>query len=181
MTAASSAAGLVTVGRVVGLFGLRGWVKVFSYCRPPEAILAYDPWHLRVDDSWRERALLDGKLHGRGIVASLDGCADRTQACALVGADVAVDVAQLAELPGGEYYWAQLQGLRVVNLEGSRLGVVSHLLETGANDVMVVTCQESANESTKRGSSRLIPYIRDVVKSVNLDTGVILVDWDASF
>lgn len=181
MTAASPVDGLVTVGRIVGLFGLRGWVKVYSYCRPPEAILHYKPWHVQVDEGWCEHTLLEGKVHGRSIVASLEHCVDRDQARALVGANVAVDLAQLPALPSGEYYWAQLQGLQVISLSGDHLGVVSYLFETGANDVMVVESEMPGTDRAKRRHRRLIPYIREVVKAVNLDTRVIVVDWGADF
>ena len=163
--------GTVTLGRITGLFGVRGWVKVHSYTRPPETILQYAPWGLRTQQGVRELKLVEGRSHGRGIVAQLEGCADRDQAAALVGADIEVAVSRLPRLKPGEYYWSQLEGLKVINLAGQELGVVDHLFETGANDVLMVAGERE----------RLIPYTRTVVQDVDLDAGTLRVDWDASF
>ena len=126
---------------------------------------------------WQAGRLLDGRSHGKVIVASLEGYVDRDQAAALVGTDIGIAMTELPSLPEGEYYWAQLQGLRVRDLAGIDLGVVSHLLETGANDVMVVV-PEPSNAEGKANPDRLIPYTPQVVNRVDLDAGVIVVDWD---
>jgi 16S rRNA processing protein RimM len=159
----------VELGRIVGVFGVRGWVKVYSDTRPREAILGYNPWLVQTAAGWREYRLVEGRAQGPGVVAQLEGCADRTQAQALVGARIAVWQEQLPPTRPGEYYWADLEGLRVVNLRGEELGVVSHLLETGANDVMVVQGERA----------RLIPFTRYAVRDVDLVGRVIRVDWDA--
>ncbi len=165
------AAGLVTLGRIVGLFGVRGWVKVYSDTRPPEAILTYSPWRVGKGAAFRELKLAEGRPHGRGIVVRLEGCTDRDAAAKFVGSEIAVELSRLPPAKSGEYYWAQLEGLKVVNLAGQELGTVSHLFETGSNDVLVV--------QDKR--ERLIPYTRDVIRNVDLDAGVLQVDWDADF
>ena len=159
----------VTVGRITGLFGVRGWVKVYSYTRPPEAILEYSPWLVQRHGAWQELILATGRRHGHGIVARLDGYDDRERAAGLVGADIYVRLAQLPRLAPGQYYWTQLEGLRVCNVAGEQLGTVSHLFETGANDVMVV----------KGERERLIPYTAQVVRRVDLEAKLIEVDWDA--
>lgn len=159
----------VIVGRVVGLFGVRGWVKVYSYTRPPEALLGYNTWQLGVRDEWQAREVAEGRRRGRGLIARIAGVGDRDAAARLVGATIAIDLAQLPARAPGEFYWAELEGLRVVNLAGQELGRVSHLFETGANDVLVVRGERE----------RLIPFGRDVVHQVDLDAGVIRVDWDA--
>ena len=160
----------VTVGRVVGLFGVRGWVKVFSHTRPREAILQYSPWWINVEGAWRRFDVAEGRAHGKGIVARLEGYGDRDQAALLMEADIAVAMSQLPAATKNEYYWAQLEGLRVVNLAGQELGRVSHLFETGANDVLVV--RDEARE-------RLIPFAKSAIQRVDLKEGVIHVDWDA--
>ncbi len=157
------------MGKIIGLFGVRGWVKVYSHTRPKEAILAYRPWLVRRKNEWLEVDLAEGRVQGRGLVVRLEGYAGRDQAAELVGADVALKLSQLPEPRKGEYYWAQLVGLRVVNLEDEELGTVSHLFETGANDVLVV----------KQGRrERLIPFTKHAVLGVDLDSGVIRVDWE---
>lgn len=165
------AAGLITLGRIVGLFGVRGWVKVYSDTRPPEAILTYRAWRVGQGNAFRELPLAEGRPHGRGIVVRFEGCTDRDAAALLVGNEIAVELSQLPPPKQGEYYWAQLEGLKVINLEGQELGTVSHLFETGANDVVVV-------QGTRE---RLIPYTRDVIRNVDLDAGVLHVDWEAEF
>lgn len=160
----------VAVGRVAGLFGVRGWIKVFSYTRPREAIIRYRPWLIAHAGEWREFDVIEGRVHGRGIVARLGGYADRDAAAALVGAEIAVWLHQLPATSDNEYYWAELEGLRVVDLAGIELGRVSHFFETGANDVMVV-----------RGArEHLIPFARATVRRVDRESGVIHVDWDAA-
>lgn len=159
---------LIPVGRVVGLFGVDGWVKVYSYTRPREAVLGYRPWQVRAGGVTRVLDVAEGRLQGKGIVARLAGYESRDQATELVGMDIAIHASQLPAVGKHEYYWAELEGMRVVNLAGKDLGRVSHLFETGANDVLVV---EGERE-------RLIPFGAQVVRHVDLDASVISVDWD---
>jgi len=163
--------GLVIMGRVIGVYGVRGWVKVKSHTRERADILDYDLWMLRLQDVWCEFRIAEGRIHGAGLVARLEGFADREAAVTLMGADIAVRTAQLPVLERGAYYWAQLEGLTVVNLQGVGFGTVSNLFETGANDVMVVRGERE----------RLIPYVRDVVREVDLAARTVIVDWDADF
>jgi 16S rRNA processing protein RimM len=160
------------MGKIVGLFGVRGWVKVFSHTRPKEAILGYRQWLVRGKEGWREIDVAEGRVQGKGLVVRLEGFTDRDVAAELVGAEIGVAFAQLPKPKKGEYYWAQLEGLRVINLEGAELGAVSHLFDTGANDVLVV----------KQGRrERLIPFTKYAVRDVDLDGGTIRVDWDEDF
>jgi len=160
------------VGRISGVYGVRGWVRIYSYTRPRENILGYSPWYLKGAGGWQPRPLAEGRRHGKGVVARLAGCDDRDQASRLIGTEIAIRREQLPEPEPGQYYWNDLLGLRVVNRAGETLGVVDHLIETGANDVLVV---EGERE-------RLIPFVMDrVILSVDLDAGEIRVDWDADF
>ena len=181
MTSTRSADRVVTLGRIVGLFGVDGWVKVHSYTRPPQAILEYDVWLVGKQHDWHRIQLREGRKQGRGIVARLADTGNREQAAALIGADIGVPLQQLPALAQGEYYWVELEGLRVVNLEGVTLGVVSHLLETGANDVIVVVPEEGPPSKASAGQNRLIPYVPEVVKQVDLDSGVLRVDWGLDY
>lgn len=164
-------ADVVLMGRVVGLFGVKGWVKVYSYTRPREAILEYDSWQLKFADGWRAFEVAEGKKQGAGVIARLDDVKDRDAAAQLVGTDIGIARSQLPALKQGEHYWADLEGLTVVNLAGEELGTVSHLFETGANDVMVVQGERE----------RLIPYIASAIRKVDLDAGTLTVDWDKDF
>jgi len=163
----------IVVGRINGLHGVRGWVKVFSHTQPRENILSYAIWYLKRQGAWVETVLEDGRPQGKGIVAKLKGCDDRDAAAALMDTTIAIRREQLPQVRPDEYYWADLQGLKVSNLDGIDLGVVDHLLETGANDVLVVMQGET---------ERLIPFIQgQFVKHVDLDAGEMTVDWDPDF
>jgi len=163
---------MVALGRISGVYGVRGWVKVFSDTSPRCNIVSYSPWYLGGGGQWEAFEVLDGRAHGKGVVALLAGCSDRDQAAALVGREIAVRREQLPDPGVGEYYWADLEGLQVRTSAGVELGRVDHLFETGANDVLVVQGERE----------RLIPYVwGDVVRSVDLESGLLVVDWDPDF
>lgn len=162
----------VILGRVSGLYGVKGWVKVFSHTDPRSNILRYSPWLLRRGGRWHEVELRGGRRQGKGIVAQLAGCDDRDAAAEWQGAEIAVRRGQLPPAEADEYYWADLIGLRVETAEGVDLGVVDHLVETGANDVLVVRGERE----------RLLPFTPgDVVREVDLESGRIRVEWDPDF
>ena len=163
---------LLTVGKISGVFGVKGWVKVFSYTEPRENILSYSQWILKKGSTVRQVKVHNGQLQGKSVVASLGGVVDRDQAVALNGWEILIDREQLPPAEEGEYYWADLTGLKVFTVEGVDLGIVDHLLETGANDVLVVVGERE----------RLIPYLSEqTIKSVDLAQGKIVVDWDPDF
>ena len=172
MTVKAAASQMVALGQVSGVFGVRGWVKVFSHTSPPTNILSYSPWYLGAEGCWEAFEVLEGQSHGKGLIVRLAGVQDREQAANLVGRIVAVYRAQLPEPEAGEYYWTDLQGLRVQTTGGVELGRVDHLFETGANDVLVV----------QGDRERLIPYVwGEVICSVDLEAGLMVVDWDPEF
>ncbi len=167
----------VAVGRISGIYGVKGWVKVYSYTRPRQNILNYSPWYLKQGKTCRPVELQDGRVHGEGIVAHLVGCDDREAARELLKTEILIRRQQLPELDEG-YYWADLVGCRIVTQEGIDLGQVHEMLETGANDVLVVHQQISGSEPQER----LIPFIlEEVVVSVDIPGKVISVDWDPEF
>lgn len=163
----------VILGRVSGVYGVQGWVRVQSETQPRQNILGYTPWFLRRGELGQAYRLESGRPQGKAIVAKLAGVDDRDQAAALVGLDIAVKRSQLADdLAPGEYYWVDLEGLAVETVAGVSLGRVDHLMETGANDVLVV----------QGDRERLIPYLPgQVVVEVDLAAGRLLVDWDPEF
>ena len=163
---------MVPLGRISGVFGVHGWLKVHSDTEPRDNILRYSPWHLQRNGDWESRKLLDGRRQGKGLVARLRGCEDRDQAAALMGCLIAVPRDRLPVLDPGEYYWSDLEGLRVVTTAGVELGRVSHLFATGANDVLVVRGERE----------RLLPYVWDrVILEVDLEADLVRVDWDPEF
>ena len=159
----------VILGRIVGLFGVRGWVKVHSYTEPREALLDYRDWLLGRDGAWQNVELVEGRQHGKGIVVRLQGVEDRDAAAELLGSEIGVDRDTLPEPEEGHYYWSDLEGLTVENKDGTELGKVAYLMATGANDVLVVDGP----------AERLIPFVPEtVILDVDLAAGVIRVDWE---
>lgn len=164
----------IVLGRISGLHGVHGWLKVHSYTEPREALLEYKEWLVGGSDGWRLHAIADARNHGKTLVARFEGTNDRDAAARFVGADVAVERDQLPETAEGEYYWADLEGLEVRHRDGRMLGRVSRLLETGAHDVMAVRREEDGHEH-----ELLIPFVPgEFVLGVDLAAGVIDVDWE---
>ncbi|MDB4476282.1 ribosome maturation factor RimM [bacterium] len=173
----SAADGMLVIGKITGCYGLKGWVKVHSYTEPPENFLDFGGWRLKRRDSYETVDFDSGSFRGKGLVAHIAGVDDRTLAEAYRGCEVCIPESALPPLPEGDYYWKDLQGLQVWNQQGDDkvlLGVVDYLMETGANDVLVVVaCEGSIDER-----ERLIPYLPgQSVGRVDLASGVIEVDW----
>ena len=166
---------LIVVGQVASAFGVKGWLKVNSFTDPVTNILQFNPWYLQVrqpEQSWKIVKVLNGRVHGKQVVVQLDGVNDRNQAELMRGLEIAIKRDQLPDVDDNEFYWVDLEGLKVVNREGVDLGVVESLMETGANDVLVV----------RGDKERLIPFVMDeYVLGVDLDNGTITVDWDPEF
>ena len=171
----------LTLGRVAGVYGVRGWVKLQSFTRPIDNLLEYrDVWIVRGDDATDgfEAKLTEGRVHGGSLVARLTGrdgqvIEDRDVAAAMIGHEIRVDRSRLPEPDEGEFYWADLVGLAVRNVEGVVLGKVESLTSNGAQDVLVV--QDGKTE-------RLIPFVQGpIIRSVDLDAGEIVADWQPDY
>lgn len=159
---------IVVVGQVIGLYGVRGWVKVFSETSPIENIFGYSPWLV----GGAERQAVAWRRQGKGLIAQLQGCEDRDAARALLGKAIAIRRDQLPPPSPDEFYWIDLQGLEVETREGQSLGRVSHLIATGANDVLVIQGERE----------RLVPFVWDqCILAVDFKAGRIQVDWDPAF
>lgn len=175
----------LVLGKIVGVWGVKGWLKVFSYTRQRDDIASYDHWYLRPKKSLATKnpssvlyRVKNCRTQGQGLVAQLDSVDSRDQAEALNGYEVLVKADQLPTLGKGEYYWHQLIGLTVVRSVGGaedfqELGKVRSMIETGANDVIVVRSDNAGEDEEV-----LIPYIQDdVIKSVDIENGQLVVDW----
>ena len=159
----------IVLGRISGVFGVKGWVKVYSYTEPREAVLGYKGWLLGQEGQWQPATVAEGQRHGKSVVVRIDGFEDRDQAAKLVGTQIGVLREELPETEDGHYYWSDLEGLKVVRTDGSELGKLAYMLETGAHDVMVIEGDEE----------RLVPFVKDeIVVDVDLAAGVITVDWE---
>jgi 16S rRNA processing protein RimM len=162
------------MGRVLGAHGIRGALRLHSAADPPEGLLDYAEWWLlRPPAAPRRVRPLAGELATTGLLVQLEGIADRDAAEALKGAEVAVDRALLPPLPDGQYYWADLEGLAVLTLDGVALGRIAHLVDYGAHPLMVI--RDGVRE-------RLVPFVTGhPVVAVDLAAGFVRVDWDPEF
>jgi 16S rRNA processing protein RimM len=169
---------VTVLGQITSVYGIKGWVKIYSHTDTMDDILKYSPWLLKIQGQWKPYKVEAGKKHGKGLIAKLTGINDREAAQAFSGVEIGVTSDLLPALAEGEYYWSQLEKLTVLTLTGENLGRVSHLFETGSNDVLVVR----GNAESYDRRERLIPYLPDqVIKEINLETGTIRVDWDPEF
>jgi len=175
----SNASEPVVLGRVSGLYGVKGWVRVFSYTEPRDALLDYRHWLLKSGGGWLEKAVVDGRRQGKSLVARLAGVDDRDAAEAWVGTDIAVTRDSLPATDEGQYYWTDLEGLEVRHRDGRVLGRVAHLLATGANDVMVVQPEGQEKRAARGTGEILIPFVPEMyILRVDIEEGVIDVDWE---
>ena len=162
----------IVMARVGAPYGVKGWVHITTYTEAPENLLDYAHWNLLRQGQWQVVEVLQGRPHGKGLVVQLAGCDDRDAAALLTGSDIGIYREQLPAAADDEYYWSDLLGMQVTTTGGAVLGVVDHLIETGANDVLVIRGERE----------HLVPFITgQVIKSVDLEAREIRVDWDPDF
>jgi 16S rRNA processing protein RimM len=172
---------VLVVGQLSGVFGVKGWLKVKSFTQPEENILSYTPWRLRMPSGQKVVEVDSYQMRPQGLVVHFKGLDDRNEAAQIARLEIEVDQSELPELQQGDYYWHQLMGLAVVtDFMGcdQKLGQVKEVLETGANDVLVVIPEADSIDQRER----LVPYVPDLyVKSIDLTARVIRVWWDPEF
>ncbi len=167
---------LHVLGKISGYYGVKGWLKIYSYTQPRENIVRYKSLKVKFakNAQWQDIKLDSGKTHGKGVVAHFSGYDSRESAANLIGAELAVYRSDFKRARKDEYYWTDLIGLTVVNLEGIELGKVKSLLETAANDVLLISKEDN--------KEILIPFImQHTIKSVDCDAGIITLDWLVSW
>ena len=163
---------IIVMGKVSAPFGVNGWIKVYSFTEKLESFLIYKKLFISKDQkNWLEIEVKDIKLHGKTIIANFSEIVDRTQAEFYKDYLIGVPKNCLPPLKENQYYWSDLIGCKVVNLQNIPFGLVDSFIETGANDVMVV----------KGDKERLIPYSRETVLEVDTINSKIIVDWDENF
>ncbi|NQZ52956.1 MAG: ribosome maturation factor RimM [Piscirickettsiaceae bacterium] len=165
----------IPVGKISGIFGVKGWMKVFSFTEPRRNILAYSPLYISRKGEWVEAKISGGRAQGKGIVIGLVDITDPDQVLPLIGSELAITKKQLKPTAKDEFYWSELIGLEVINLRNEVLGQVKEILATGAHDVLLVQDKEHDVE-------RLIPFVMgEIVEQVNLDDNVIRVNWELDY
>ena len=166
-------ADLVVMGFVRGAFGVRGWVKIQADTEHADSLFDYPQWWLKQKNGeWKSYTFEDGAVQPKALVVKFEEVDDRDIAEAMRGMQIAIPRADLPTPPDDEFYWVDLLGLEVVNRDNVVLGKVLNLLETGANDVLVV-----------RGETeeRLIPFVSDYIVDVDLAANRITVDWGLDY
>lgn len=168
---------LVLLGRLASVYGVKGWIKVNSNTQPRENILNYPEWQLKIGNQWQVFRVEQGRPHGKTLVVKLEGCDDRDKAQQFVGCQIAVYRSQLPETEDDEHYWSDLLEMQVITINGTVLGLVKEILETGSNDVLVVKKKDSG-----KAVETLVPWLTgDVIIDVNSNDKIITVDWDPDF
>jgi 16S rRNA processing protein RimM len=168
------------MGRIIGPFGVQGWVKVKTFTAEAQGLAGFPDWLVRTREGWREMTIEDFAVHSKGPVAKLAACDDREAAGRLRGCDVAVTREQLGEADEGSLYWVDLVGLEVVDEKGKPLGKVEGLFEAGDTSVLVVR-GSPLGQSGKVARQRMIPFVPDYVKAVDREAKRITVDWKADY
>jgi len=162
----------VVVGRFNAAFGIKGWIKVQSFTEPADQIFDYRPWVIVYQQKSYQIQCVEWRVHQAGFAVRLQDCSDRNLAEMLVRSEIMVPAVELPALKQGEYYWRDLEGLKVINHNGVALGVIDYLFETGSNDVMVV----------KGDKERFIPFLLDdVILRIDLNTREMHVIWELDF
>ncbi|RJG00104.1 ribosome maturation factor RimM [Noviherbaspirillum saxi] len=171
---------LVLVAHVTGAFGIQGWIKIKPYSSDADALLHARTWW--IDKPFmRDVDMMQAKTHGDDVVAQLMGVADRNAAEALKGATIQVRRSHFPALSDGEFYWIDLIGLEVENLQGESLGKVADLMDNGAHPILRVTAPAPAAVEGERPKEWLIPFVDQFVKTVDQTAGKITVDWGLDF
>ena len=162
----------VAVGRVADAFGVKGQVKVRSFTEQPENLLQFRKWLVSGADGLSHLYRVQhARFDGRFVIAALNGVCNRDQALELKGAEIKVQRSALPRLDEGEFYWLDLIGMSVVGVNGQQFGVLATIMETGANDVLVVSGEKE----------HLIPYVADVVVAVDTKNRTIRVNWSTDY
>ena len=156
----SSSEKTVLIGKIQATQGIRGQLRVIPFAGDASSISRLESVMLKSPAGVMERfPVVSAKAHGKRVILTLKPFDNINQVLHLVGREVWADRGALPELPSDEYYWSDLLGLQVATEEGEVLGELTDIIETGSNDVYVVT---------KDGRELLIPALEDVVVAVDL-------------
>lgn len=163
---------MIVMARVAAPFGIKGWLKLQTFTEFDDSLDQFDTWFMSTPQGWQEVEVEDFAVNVKAVVVKLKGCDDRNAAELLKKREIAVPRDWLDDEDDGAFYWVDLIGAEVVNKAGERLGYIETLMETGANDVLVV----------KQGSTEtLIPFVDQYVVNVDRDKKMVTVDWDSTW
>jgi 16S rRNA processing protein RimM len=166
----------VVLGKIVGAFGVTGWVKVESYTDPIDNILDYPVWQLSDGEGWRPSKLITGRVTSKGVQAQLERIADRTAAERSRGILIAVERSELPQPAAGQYYWDDLIGLEAYSPAGELLGRIEDIRATAAHALLLIAGLHDAKRV-----EHLVPLVSERLLSVDLAARRATVDWDSSW
>lgn len=169
---------LVIVGYIAGAYGVQGWVRIKPYSSDADALLGTKTWWLD-KPVLRDVDVMQSKGHSGDVVARLVGVADRNAAESLKGSVVQVSRSRFPALSDNEFYWVDLIGLSVENLEGQAMGTVADMMDNGAHPILRVVPVSA--DATKPAAEMLIPFVDQFVKSVSRSDKKIVVDWGLDY
>lgn len=162
----------IIVGRIGEPYGIKGWSHLFSFTDPADHIFHYPHWQIRAyqkqNAQWKSIEVACYKTHGNAFVVKFKDCDNRDQALLLKNHTISVERIELPTLKKNEYYWDDLMGLQVVNTHGFVFGVIDHLFEAGSHDVIAIVGEKT----------HYIPYLKSIIKEINLDKKIMIVDWN---
>ena len=172
----------VILGKVTSAHGVLGWNKIYSWTQPVHNIFLYPKWLLKLsDNTFKEVTNEQTRCKGKILYARFKNCSDRNKAEEFVNAEIFVDKKELATLDHDEYYWHELEGLTVLlknqNQDYVNIGEIAYMLDTGANDVMVVKPTAESLDNKER----LIPWIQTVILQVDLKKQLVNASWNPDF
>jgi 16S rRNA processing protein RimM len=170
----------IVLGKVTGYFGVRGWVKLYSYTEPIDNIVRYNSLLIKLKGDWQNITLDEGKAHGKGVVAHFTGYDTRDDVAQLLGAELAINSEFLKPLGKNDFYWHDLIGLQVRNLEGIVFGQVRQIIETAAHDVLLIQPEQQHEQkgTENKPGDILIPFVLEhYIIKVDINNGFILVEW----
>ena len=160
----------IYLGKITGAHGIKGWLKIQSFSSPPENILNYPQWIINNQGEEDFYSIEQGRKQNKKIVVKLENIDDRNTAESLINSKILILRSDLPKLSNENYYWSDLVGLSVLNSEEKVIGKIESLIETGANDVMVII--------TLKDERILIPFvIHEIIKEVNVEQNYIKIDW----
>ena len=166
---------LIIIGRIGSAHGLKGWVKIHSFTELKSNIMQYQPWLVSINHDWRSLEVNEFTIQNKQLLARLPGIDNRDRASEFTHAEIGIYRHQLPDLTKGEYYWEDLIGLTVKNINQTTLGYVDQVVNYGASDILMV--KNKANNK-----DHMIPYVvNQFIKQVDLEQHVIVVDWDPDF
>lgn len=170
----------VTIGRIGGVYGVLGWVKIIAFTEKSDSVFSYTPWFIYLKFVWTLIYVEKWTLLNKYYIAKIQDISDRESAKLLVHCCIVTDIKQFPCLKNDEYYCRDLIGCKVIDLCGEYLGCVINIIETTANDVLVIKINKKNSFYTKKEC--LIPFVQNkVIKTVNISDRIIIVDWDIDF